>query len=141
MPLHFQIITPMRTALQAAVSSIQLPAVEGEMEILPGHADLIAAVANGELTYRPEGGSPQSLFVGGGFLQVDKENVLLVTDTALQAGEINASAVQEAIERAQTALRNSDSVLSREEQTYLAAQLAKQMAMLEYSRKKKGNRV
>ena len=136
MPLHFQIITPMRTALQADVTTIQLPAVEGEMEILPGHADLIAAVANGELTYRPEGGSPESLFVGGGFLQVDKENVLLVTDTALKPGEIDSSAVQAAVERAQAALRNSGSVLSREEQTYLAAQLAKQLALLDYSRKK-----
>ncbi|MDO5471748.1 MAG: ATP synthase F1 subunit epsilon [Akkermansia sp.] len=137
MPLHFQIITPLRTALQADVSSIQLPAIEGEMEILPGHADIIAAVANGELTYRPEGGSPDSLFVGGGFLQVEKDNVLLVTDTALKPGEIDSTAVQAAIERAQAALRNSESVLSREEQTYLAAQLAKQLAILDYSRKRK----
>lgn len=137
MPLHFQIITPLRTALQADVSSIQLPAIEGEMEILPGHADIIAAVANGELTYRPEGGSPDSLFVGGGFLQVEKDKVLLVTDTALKPGEIDSTAVQAAIERAQAALRNSESVLSREEQTYLAAQLAKQLAILDYSRKKK----
>lgn len=137
MPLHFQIITPMRTALQADVASIQLPAVEGEMEILPGHADIIAAVANGELTYRPEGGAPESLFVGGGFLQVDKENVLLVTDTALQAGEIDPGSVEAAIERAQKALRNSGSVLSREEQTYLAASLAKQLALLDYSKKKR----
>lgn len=137
MALQFQIITPVRTALQAAVSSIQLPAVAGEMEILPGHADLIAAVANGELIYKPENGEAQSLFVGGGFLQVENENVLLVTDTALVADEIDPSAVQAAIERAQTALRNSKTVLSREEETYLAAQLAKQLAMLDFTRKKK----
>lgn len=137
MPLHFQIITPMRTALQADVTSIKLPASEGEMEILPGHADLITAVANGELVYRPEGGSSHSLFVGGGFLQVEKENVLLVTDTALEAGEIDPSAVQAAIDKAQEALRNSGSVLSREEQTYLASQLAKQLALLEYSSKRR----
>lgn len=137
MALQFQIITPVRTALQAAVSSIQLPAVAGEMEILPGHADLIAAVANGELVYKPENGEAQSLFVGGGFLQVENEKVLLVTDTALVADEIDPSAVQAAIERAQSALRNSETVLSREEQTYLAAQLAKQLAMLDFTRKKK----
>ncbi|MDO5463652.1 MAG: ATP synthase F1 subunit epsilon [Akkermansia sp.] len=137
MALQFQIITPVRTALQATVSSIQLPAVAGEMEILPGHADLIAAVANGELIYKPENGEAQSLFVGGGFLQVENENVLLVTDTALVADEIDPSAVQAAIERAQTALRNSKTVLSREEETYLAAQLAKQLAMLDFTRKKK----
>ncbi len=137
MALQFQIITPVRTALQAAVTSIQLPAVAGEMEILPGHADLIAAVANGELVYKPENGEAQSLFVGGGFLQVENEKVLLVTDTALVADEIDPSAVQAAIERAQTALRNSETVLGREEQTYLAAQLAKQLAMLDFTRKKK----
>ena len=137
MALQFQIITPVRTALQAAVTSIQLPAVAGEMEILPGHADLIAAVANGELVYKPENGEAQSLFVGGGFLQVENEKVLLVTDTALVADEINPSAVQAAIERAQSALRNSETVLGREEQTYLAAQLAKQLAMLDFTRKKK----
>ncbi len=137
MALQFQIITPVRTALQAAVTSIQLPAVAGEMEILPGHADLIAAVANGELVYKPENGEAQSLFVGGGFLQVENEKVLLVTDTALVADEIDPSAVQAAIERAQSALRNSETVLGREEQTYLAAQLAKQLAMLDFTRKKK----
>lgn len=137
MALNFRIITPIRTALQAEVSSIHLPAVAGEMEILHGHADLIAAVDNGELTYKPVGGESQSLFVGGGFLQVEQQEVLLVTDTALAAGEIDTSAVEAAIERAQAALRNSGTVLSRQEQTYLAAQLAKQLSMLEYSRKKK----
>lgn len=137
MALQFQIITPVRTALQATVISIQLPAVAGEMEILPGHADLIAAVANGELVYKPENGEAQSLFVGGGFLQVENETVLLVTDTALIADEIDPSAVQAAIERAQAALRNSETVLGREEQTYLAAQLAKQLALLDFTRKKK----
>ncbi len=137
MALNFKIITPIRTALQAEVSSIRLPAVAGEMEILPGHADLIAAVANGELTYKPVGGTQQELFVGGGFLQVENEEVLLVTDTALAASEINPSAVETAIERARAALRNSGTVLSRQEQTYLAAQLAKQLSMLDYSRKKR----
>lgn len=140
MALNFRIITPIRTALQAEVSSIHLPAVAGEMEILPGHADLIAAVANGELIYKPVGAEAESLFVGGGFLQVEQQEVLLVTDTALAVGEIDTTAVQAAIERAQKALRNSGTVLSRQEQTYLAAQLAKQISMLEYSRKKK-NRV
>jgi F-type H+-transporting ATPase subunit epsilon len=107
------------------------------MEILPGHADLIAAVANGELKYKPVGDNEQELFVGGGFLQVENEEVLLVTDTALAASEIDTSAVESAIERARAALRNSGTVLSRQEQTYLAAQLAKQLSMLDYSRKKR----
>lgn len=135
MAMHFKIITPMRTALEANVLSVHLPGTEGELEVLPGHAGMITSVANGELIYRPVDGEPSSLFVGGGFLQVQHDDVLLVTDTALEADEINTDTVEEALKRAQDALRNSASVLSREEQTKLAAAIAQQLAMLEYNRK------
>ncbi len=138
MPLHFKIITPLRTALDAEVVSVKLPATEGEMEVLPEHADIIASVANGELSYRLIGESgTKSLFVGGGFLQVESGNVLLVTDTALEAAEIDTDTVQKALERAQEALKNRESVISREEQAYLEACIAKQLAILEYNRKKR----
>ncbi len=136
--MHFTIITPLRTALDAEVTSVKLPATEGEMEVLPGHADLIASVANGELSYRLAGeATTNNLFVGGGFLQVENDRVLLVTDTALEAGEIDTDTVQKALERAQNALRNRESVLSREEQAWLEASIAKQLAILEYNRKRR----
>ena len=138
--MHFTIITPLRTALEADVSSINLRGVEGEMEILPGHTDLICAVDNGELTYRITGGDEGSLFVGGGFMQVHADRILLVTDTALQADDINPDSIQEALQRAQDALRNSASVLSRAEQTKLEASIAKQLAILDYNRKRRNRR-
>ncbi len=135
--MNFKIITPLRTALDAEVVSVKLPATAGEMEVLPGHADIIASVANGELSYRPAGGEAKSLFVGGGFLQVEGDRVLLVTDTALEAAEIDTDTVQKALERAQAALKNRESVISREEQAYLEACIAKQLAILEYNRRKR----
>lgn len=135
--MHFKIITPLRTALNLDVTGLKLPATQGEMEVLPGHADLITSVANGELTYTTTTGESKSLFVGGGFLQVEHGNVLLVTDTALEAAAIDSDSVQAALERAQKALRDRASVISREEQAYLEACIAKQLAMIEYSRIKK----
>lgn len=136
MALHLKVITPMRTAVDTEVKSVLVPSVRGEMEVLPGHADIIVALDNGELTYRPATGAAQSVFVGGGFLQVDNEQILLVTDTVLEAHEIDTASVEEAVARAQEAFRNQASVLSREEQTHLAAGIARQLAMLEYRRKK-----
>lgn len=135
--MRFKIITPLRTALDLEVTGLKLPATQGEMEVLPGHADLITSIANGELTYTPADGTARSLFVGGGFLQVEHGDVLLVTDTALEAASIDTDTVQAALERAQKALRDRASVLSREEQTYLEACIAKQLAMMEYSRLRK----
>ena len=137
MPMQFKIITPMRTALEAEVSSIRLPATQGEMEVLPGHAAIITSVANGELTYTCPGQTPQCLFVGGGFLQVENDNVLLVTDTALTVDEIDTTSVEKALERAQAAFRDGASVLDREEQTKLEAAIAKQMAMLDFRKKRR----
>ena len=79
----------------------------------------------------------EGLLLGGGFLQVEHGDVLLVTDTALEAAAIDTDTVQAALERAQKALRDRASVLSREEQAYLEACIAKQLAMMEYSRIKK----
>ena len=51
--------------------------------------------------------------------------------------EVDPSSINAAIEQARTRLRNESSVLSREEQTRLEASVAKQLAMLEYKRRKR----
>ena len=137
MPMQFKIITPMRTALEAEVTAIRLPAATGEMEVLPGHAAIITSVANGELSYTCPGQAPQSLFVGGGFLQVDNDDVLLVTDTALTVDEIDTTSVEKALERAQADFRDGASVLDREEQAKLEAAISKQIAMLDFRKKRR----
>lgn len=134
MALHFKIITPLRTALEADVTGIHLLASDGEIEVLPGHTDIISAVGNGELTYRTADGQARSLFIGGGFLQVEGDNAMLVTDTALEDAEIDTTSIESAIAKAQESLKNSASVLSREEQAYLEAVIAKQLAILDYNR-------
>lgn len=134
--MNFRIITPLRAALDAEVHGVKLPGSKGEMEILPGHADMIASIDNGELSYRLPGGEVRSLFVGGGFLQVEGSRIILVTDTAVEANEINTDSVQQALERARKALRDKSSVLSREEQTFLEASIAKQLSLLDYRKRK-----
>ncbi len=137
MPMQFKIITPMRTALEVEVNSIRVPASKGEMEVLPGHAAIITSVANGELSYTCPGKPAESLFVGGGFMQVDNDQVLLVTDTALTVDEIDTTSVEKALERAQAAFRDGASVLDREEQARLEASIAKQIAMLDFRKKRR----
>ena len=136
MALHLKIITPMSTPLDSDVLSITLQGIGGEMEILPDHTDMISSNGNGELSYRLNNGETHSIFIGAGFIQVEANQVLLVTDTALQSDEIDVNSIVQAMERAQEVLRNQSSVLSRQEQTYLEASIAKQMAMMDYKRRR-----
>ncbi len=138
MPLAIQIITPQKTALEADVLSVHLPTLQGEIEVLPDHADLITALSHGELSYRETTGELKTLFIGGGFLQVENNHLLLVTDMAVDAQEIGElNTVKEAIERAQKALRDGASVMDREEQAYLESQIAQQLALLDFRKSKK----
>lgn len=138
MNLEFCIITPQRTALEAEVLSIHLPGLEGEMEVFPMHADIIVGVDHGELKYRLAGSKElKNLFIGGGYLQVEKDKALLVTDIAVEAKEIDTKTVEQAIERAKDALRNKSSVLSREEETYLENCITQQIAMLDFRKRRR----
>lgn len=136
MPLHFKIVTPDRVALETDVDDMILPGALGEMEVLEQHADLITSLSPGELRYRPIGGREQSMVVGSGFVEVENNSVILVTDVALEASDIDESSVEAAIQAAVKALKERDK-LSLEEQTRLDAELGKQLAILEYNRKHK----
>ncbi len=135
--MHLKIITPLRTAVNTEVSSVSALSTEGEMEVLPGHTPLITSLAPGELLFISGEGEHVPLFVGGGFLQVEGDMVLVVTDTAMKADEMDPHSIQAAMEQARTKLRNESSVLSRRDQTKLEAEIARQMAMLEFMIKRR----
>lgn len=136
MSLHFKIVTPDGIALETEVDDMVLPGALGEMEVLEEHADLITSLSPGELRYRPVGGEEQSMVVGSGFLEVENNSVILVTDVALEASDIDEGSVEAAVQAAVQALKERDK-LSLEEQTRLDAELGKQLAILEYNRKHK----
>ncbi len=132
--LHFKIVTPDRVALEEDVTDMIVPGSLGQMEVLDQHAATITSLSPGELQYRPVGGEMQSLFVGLGFLEVENNNVILVTDVVLEASEIDEHSVEKAMQSAMKALKDGDK-LSVEEHTRLDAELAKQIAIFEYNRK------
>lgn len=76
---------------------------EGELGILPGHAPLITTLKPGELVIRHGGGS-ESLFVGGGYLEVLPDRVTVLADVAERADEISVESAEEARRDAQERL-------------------------------------
>ena len=83
--LSVQVVTAERSILdETDVDMVVAPASEGEVGILPRHAPLLATLDAGTLRIKKDGGETE-LAVGGGFLQVNRDRVLILADAAERA--------------------------------------------------------
>src|SRR5436190_19619207 len=104
MPLKVQIVTAEREVFaDDAVDMVVAPGAEGVLGILPKHAPLLTTLVPGEVRIK-RGGSEQAMIVGGGFLQVARDKVLILADTAEREDEIDEARAEEARQRAHQAL-------------------------------------
>lgn len=81
MSLRVSVITPSSTAFEGDADQVIVPAWDGEMGILAGHAPMMVLLGEGEL--RVEGpSSTQSFQIARGFLQVVDDVVSIMTEEA-----------------------------------------------------------
>jgi len=67
--------------------------VDGEIGVLTGHSPLLAVLAPGEVRITPTDGAPVVAQTDGGFLSVEHDRVMVVSDTAtLVTGSASRSA-------------------------------------------------
>jgi F-type H+-transporting ATPase subunit epsilon len=103
LPLHLEVITPERKVYEDDVDMVVAPATEGYVGILPHHVPLFTTLGPGEFKVK-KGGVEEVLAVFGGFMDVRSDRVVVLTDAAEPAEEIDASRAQQARERAQQVL-------------------------------------
>jgi len=102
-PLHLEVITPERKVYEDDVDMVVAPASEGYVGILPHHEPLFTTLGPGEFKVK-RGGVEEVLAVFGGFMDVRADRVVVLTDAAEHAEDIDASRAQEARDRAQQVL-------------------------------------
>ena len=105
---QLEVATPDRLFVNEQVTSAELPAKNGYMSILAGHAPLLSALGAGVLSYEG-GGGPHVLAIAGGFVEVFDNHVRVLADHAELAKDIQTSQAQQELEQANEALRNADS--------------------------------
>ncbi len=134
MSLHLEIVTPEKKIFSDTVENVYLPGADGEMGILPSHAGLVTALQPGELRYLRDG-QITTLAIGSGFAEIAQDKAVVLTDMALGESEIDESATEEAIKRAEEKLQGVDHSMDAEEVAYLQGIIAKQSAALLFKRK------
>lgn len=84
---------------------VVLPGIEGELGVLPRHAPLLTALKPGVITIRKDG--VEELFaVGGGFVEVRPDKVIVLATAAEHSEEIDAARAEDARRQAAETLQN-----------------------------------
>lgn len=79
--LTLALITPEATVYEGEADMVVLPAWDGEMGILRGHAPMMALLGEGELRITRDG-NETTFHVSGGFMQVADDVVSVLSETA-----------------------------------------------------------
>ncbi len=103
--IRLDIVTAERLVFSEDVEGVVAPGVEGQLGILPHHTPLMTMLQPGELLVRKEGGEELCIALGGGFLEVRPDRVIVLAETAERVEEIDVARAEEAKHRAQERLR------------------------------------
>lgn len=97
--LRCDVVTPEGKIFGDEVDSVIVPAHDGEIGILPGHAPLLCKLGPGQLRIATAK-STQNWFVDGGFCQVTDNEIMVLTPMALRPNQLNRQQAQALLEEA-----------------------------------------
>ena len=135
--IRCEIVTVERLVYEDDVDSVTAPAVMGEIQVLPEHAPLITALSPGELVVE-KAGEAEHFAIGGGYLEVLANKVIVMADTAEHSDEIDEARAQEARERAEQMLREHPP--TAEDYAAIESALRRSLTRLQVSRRRRRRR-
>jgi len=127
---QLEFVSPEKLLLSRPVEMAVLPAAEGEMGVLPGHAPMIVALRGGVISVTEDGKTTEQLFVAGGFAEVTPTRVTILADEATPVAELSRSDASERIVAAEAALLEAQD-LTPEKRDAAMARLLSAKAMLD----------
>ena len=98
--LRLELVAPAGLVYEGDVEMVVIPAITGEVGILPRHAPLVAQLSIGRLRALEQGGEWLTFAVAEGFAKVQFNKVIVLADAAEEASHIDVERVHRSIERA-----------------------------------------
>ncbi len=106
MPIHIELVTQERKVFEESEADIVIvPAVEGEMGVLPNHAPVLTTLTFGELVVRKDA-AEERFAVYGGVVDVRPDKVIVLADLAESSYALDLEMAQAARERARQLLED-----------------------------------
>lgn len=107
--MQLSILSPeKRIATTIDVSSVTLPGSEGQIQILPEHADMIGTIETGAFSYVPVSGPGVVGVMSSGFFEVRNGLITAAAETCELASEIDVARAKQAQSKAEGALKDPE---------------------------------
>ncbi len=132
--IKFEIVTPERVLTKEMVKSITTPTQEGIITVLPKHVPLVGVLVPGIIEYKKENDEIGMMSVSGGFIEVLRDKVIILADTAERADEIDLARAEEARKKAEDAKQRAENQ-SDVDFAGITAQLEKELARVKVVKK------
>jgi F-type H+-transporting ATPase subunit epsilon len=122
------------------VKSIRISATEGEMGINSGHAPLLTSIKPGMLNLTLADNSEELMYVSGGILEVQPDEISVLADTVVRAEELDQQAALKLQAEAQAKLQHRGQDFDYARAINELAQASAQLQMLQKIKKLKSLR-
>lgn len=103
-----EVVSPDRTLYSGEAEMVVCRTVDGEIAFLADHTPLIGALVPCVLRIVAEDGDEDVFAVGGGFVDVRNNKVIVLADQAQEAGDIDVAAARSDLEQAQNRQGSND---------------------------------
>ena len=103
---NIEAIKPSGVAFSTTAEFLKLRTVNGDIGIMADHMPLVTELSYGEMVVKQEKGGEVRYYIDGGFMEVNKERVLILGDEIIESSQID-------IERARREKEIEESKLSK----------------------------
>ena len=98
---QLELVSPEKLLLSRPVEMVVIPAAEGEMGVLAGHAPMIVTLQGGTIRVMEGGRDTDRLFVAGGFAEVTPERVTILADEATPLADLSKAEADRRVTQAE----------------------------------------
>jgi len=125
--IKFEIVTPEKLVLAREIIQVTLTTTSGEITVLADHIPLVTVLKPGVLEMKLADGEIEVMSVSGGFIEVMRDKIVVLADTAERAAELDEGRIEEARLRAE-AIKKEAGDIDEVQFANIAAKLDKELA-------------
>jgi F-type H+-transporting ATPase subunit epsilon len=103
-----EVVSPEKLLLSRPVDMVVIPASEGELGVLPGHAPMIVLLRGGVIRLYEGTQVTERLFVAGGFAEITPESCTILANEAIPVAEVSRATAQKRLSDAEAAWTSVD---------------------------------